>query len=267
LKSYWQVGLWNPFLGEYDGLGELPFNAQTYLSITEQLFWAQMPGYYSSADEIPENLTGLPNELLHMVAYPQLSPDELVAMHKRNAAEVLFNPSIWQNTLREALTADVVMSLIQAKKDSTTPDEVQQILLSRKLPYVIPPTGEQLPSDNNIELTPEDLAALHNIKVDDSADVTDAIVALEKALEEAGMSFDSGSMAQPQSSTYNPNIPFSDEAKRIIRALGFLSEDDEDEDHYFTRERYDKYNGYNDWPYDAIDGAFDGDPDATWNVD
>lgn len=36
---------------------------------------------------------------------------------------------------------------------------------------------------------------------------------------------------------------------------------------YYTKERYDKYNGYNDWSDQAIDEAFDGDPEATWNVD
>ena len=30
---------------------------------------------------------------------------------------------------------------------------------------------------------------------------------------------------------------------------------------------YEKYNGYNGWSDDVIDDAFDGDPEATWNVD
>jgi hypothetical protein len=30
---------------------------------------------------------------------------------------------------------------------------------------------------------------------------------------------------------------------------------------------YEKYGGYNGWSDDAIDDAFEGDPDATWNVD
>ena len=30
---------------------------------------------------------------------------------------------------------------------------------------------------------------------------------------------------------------------------------------------YEKYNGYNGWDDDTIDQAFDGDPEATWNVD
>lgn len=36
---------------------------------------------------------------------------------------------------------------------------------------------------------------------------------------------------------------------------------------YYSKERFDKYNGYNDWSGQAIDEAFDGDPEATWNVD
>lgn len=30
---------------------------------------------------------------------------------------------------------------------------------------------------------------------------------------------------------------------------------------------YQKYNGYNDFDDNTIDNAFEGDPDATWNVD
>ncbi len=33
------------------------------------------------------------------------------------------------------------------------------------------------------------------------------------------------------------------------------------------RPSYEKYNGYNGWDDDTIDQAFDGDPEATWNVD
>lgn len=41
--------------------------------------------------------------------------------------------------------------------------------------------------------------------------------------------------------------------------------DDDDDDSYTPS--YDKYNGYNDFDDDTIDQAFEGDPDATWNVD
>ncbi len=41
--------------------------------------------------------------------------------------------------------------------------------------------------------------------------------------------------------------------------------DDDNDDSY--RPSYEKYNGYNDFDDDAIDNAFEGDPDATWNVD
>lgn len=33
------------------------------------------------------------------------------------------------------------------------------------------------------------------------------------------------------------------------------------------KESYTKYGGYNDYSDDAIDSAFDGNPEATWNVD
>lgn len=40
---------------------------------------------------------------------------------------------------------------------------------------------------------------------------------------------------------------------------------DYDEEDY--EPSYDRYGGYNGYDDDTIDDAFDGDPDATWNVD
>jgi len=45
----------------------------------------------------------------------------------------------------------------------------------------------------------------------------------------------------------------------------FCENDSDDEDQY--GHSYEKYGGYNGWSDDAIDDAFEGDPDATWNVD
>jgi hypothetical protein len=46
----------------------------------------------------------------------------------------------------------------------------------------------------------------------------------------------------------------------------FLNNSDSDEPECCGR-RYSKYGGYNGWDDDAIDEAFDGDPELTWNVD
>lgn len=46
----------------------------------------------------------------------------------------------------------------------------------------------------------------------------------------------------------------------------FLNNSDSDEPECCGR-RYSKYGGYNGWDDDAIDEAFDGDPEQTWNVD
>lgn len=47
--------------------------------------------------------------------------------------------------------------------------------------------------------------------------------------------------------------------------------DNEEYDDFDEDDRYgkscEKYGGYNGWSDDAIDDAFEGDPDATWNVD
>jgi hypothetical protein len=41
----------------------------------------------------------------------------------------------------------------------------------------------------------------------------------------------------------------------------------DDDNYYINNSRYEKYNGYNGFDDDTIDEAFDGRPDATWNVD
>lgn len=43
------------------------------------------------------------------------------------------------------------------------------------------------------------------------------------------------------------------------------NDENDDDDDYGNS--YEKYNGYNDWSDDVIDDAFEGDPEATWNVD
>ena len=75
----------------------------------------------------------------------------------------------------------------------------------------------------------------------------------------------------------NDNIESSDIEKSLvdendeIENESFLEEDDfsddgnDSDDHYGSSgEKYGWYNGFSD---DAIDDAFEGDPEATWNVD
>lgn len=75
----------------------------------------------------------------------------------------------------------------------------------------------------------------------------------------------------------NDNIESSDIEKSLvdendeIENESFLEEDDfsddgnDRDDHYGSSgEKYEWYNGFSD---DAIDDAFEGDPEATWNVD
>jgi hypothetical protein len=50
----------------------------------------------------------------------------------------------------------------------------------------------------------------------------------------------------------------------------FKGEDVNDNEVYngsYDKPSYEKYNGYNDFDDDTIDNAFEGDPEATWNVD
>lgn len=61
----------------------------------------------------------------------------------------------------------------------------------------------------------------------------------------------------PESNNANQNEPEGDDL--------FDSFNEDDDYSYGTS--YEKYKGYNGWSDDVIDDAFDGDPEATWNVD
>lgn len=53
--------------------------------------------------------------------------------------------------------------------------------------------------------------------------------------------------------------------KRKKKGTKFYDSDYSDDFEYYSR--YEKYNGYNGYDDDTIDDAFDGFPEATWNVD
>jgi len=62
-----------------------------------------------------------------------------------------------------------------------------------------------------------------------------------------------------------PHLNENDEQSEQDESNTLEEFDDYGEDSYGTS--YEKYNGYNGWSDDVIDDAFDGDPEATWNVD
>lgn len=63
------------------------------------------------------------------------------------------------------------------------------------------------------------------------------------------------------------NVDYKVAAQMYIKKTRYASDDYRD-DYYFNHESpYEKYNGYNDFDDDTIDIAFDGHPEATWNVD
>ena len=79
-------------------------------------------------------------------------------------------------------------------------------------------------------------------------------------------------------SAYNPiyfselGIPLSPEESKELEIEEKMKEEensyDENDDYDDGRDsRNEKYAGYNGYSDDAIDSAFDGDPEATWNVD
>ncbi len=63
----------------------------------------------------------------------------------------------------------------------------------------------------------------------------------------------------------DPELNENDEQNEMDDLNTFDSFDEYEEDSYGSS--YEKYNGYNGWSDDVIDDAFEGDPEATWNVD
>lgn len=63
----------------------------------------------------------------------------------------------------------------------------------------------------------------------------------------------------------NEDVPENDDQEEDVEEYTSDFEDnDSSEDYGSSGEKYGWYNGFSD---DAIDDAFEGDPDATWNVD
>ena len=60
---------------------------------------------------------------------------------------------------------------------------------------------------------------------------------------------------------------YEDAARMFERKHNDVSYNDWDEDYEIYDSPYEKYNGYNGYDDDTIDIAFDGHPEATWNVD
>ena len=54
----------------------------------------------------------------------------------------------------------------------------------------------------------------------------------------------------------------------VCAQLPAEKEDEENDSHYYDESpSYSRYGGYNGYDDDTIDSAFEGDPDATWNID
>lgn len=95
----------------------------------------------------------------YMVAYPILAKNELAMLYERSSASLLINPSIWENSLRDFFTHDMIEFLIQTKKERTEQAE-QGTLSPLKLDFY-----------DNVKLTPEEEAALGtNISKSDMPD-------------------------------------------------------------------------------------------------
>ena len=60
------------------------------------------------------------------------------------------------------------------------------------------------------------------------------------------------------------NVDYREAATMFERKKEAISND---YDYSESESRYEKYNGYNGYDDDTIDDAFDGHPEATWNVD
>jgi hypothetical protein len=180
LKEQWQTNAVD---------GSIPLSIETFFERYNHYMWEwHLSNHdYTEYELMHMEYNHVPHEILHPVTYSHLSPVELFKHRVHN--EILYNESIWENTLKGVLDDDFIDMVMRLRG------------------VISPFAGEEL------------------IRIDD---------------------------------TY-----LDDE----------LNDDNEDDDHqkeiddYFRKERFEKYHGYNGWSDQAIDEAFEGDPEATWNVD
>lgn len=289
LKRMWRIGIWEPFTGQYDGQGELPMDVHEVIARLDSLGFQQAYSLYSGEEGFENLVPQTPDWLLTMVDYGTLSPKEVAELIDRSKTEVLINPSIWHNTFKEVITSEVVSALIQARKQQI---EAEQTDLKDDGRSPLTPAEEatlygQPVLQPIIHVTfPDFHEFMEQIPADHEKDPCFGAFNLYEALfggSDINAALDG--YARKWETSHKKILAHMEcvhdflEAKhpnvlRIIEANQTVEEDEDSEDEddifdddYPDKRPYSKYKGYNDWPDDAIDEAFEGDPESTWNVD
>lgn len=128
LRAMWKVGIWQPFIGYYDGLDighvelsdyqnpdlnkMIPLDIHQLIHTLDSLAWEQAFSLYGADEDFPDNYSPTPDEVLNPIEYPKLTPAVLESMFKRNRTEVLINASIWLNTFKDVMTIELIEALI-----------------------------------------------------------------------------------------------------------------------------------------------------------
>jgi ATP-dependent DNA helicase PIF1 len=122
LYSKWQIGFFNPLVGDTEGSGSLPLDIieelQTfnecymqywYTKITQEQCWEnemdfEEPFQYD-IDKFQKNI-------------PQLGFDDFKILYETDKLLITWNESIWKNTLKEILTTEIIKEILNRVKYS-----------------------------------------------------------------------------------------------------------------------------------------------------
>lgn len=210
------------------------------------------------------------DEAAEPIEYGKLTVNELIDHHNRFSLNVLMDESIWNNTLKDVLTADMVELLIHTKKqrmNHEAPKEPKVVAFPDFDAY-----REQMPADHDKDPCYGAFNLYEYLWRDSNAGDNETLIALAQKWETSVQKISShmGCVHAFLEKSY-PDVlrvmEIRDEQEAADNEDDDIDPYDYDDDDYDDREHYSKYNGYNGWSDEAIDEAFEGDPEATWNVD
>jgi hypothetical protein len=125
LRSKWKIGFDNPFEGYFIGLGYSPIPYDDIegqreiipLDInTENLEREKaVMDYYHSHGKLEEYLNHSLSESENQKEFPRLSFEEFLLLYEANKYRLLFNRSIWNNTLYYEIKQTEIIQFIKSK--------------------------------------------------------------------------------------------------------------------------------------------------------
>lgn len=135
LKRMWSIGFWNPFVGYYEGLPDgaieydemagrvkdvslfslIPLDLHSDLNDRETLCY-QAASSTGDRSWLEPDFKGFYGEEVENKPYGKLTDAEFIELYNKNPLIILYNTSIWNNTLCELFTADFMHLLIDKIK-------------------------------------------------------------------------------------------------------------------------------------------------------